>query len=248
MILYVVGRRDFQFQQHDMNKVIASFIVLQSYIKADLKVAHITAVQVKSIPFLSCYISNELESFDAIDDIINAIFQHCSLLNHDILLYLIGSFQLKNSLRVLQSFEDEQQYYCRELISSEFIEEFKNNLKATICTSLVPVVKFEFPIDVLSSTTVSEFKMIMYSIFSELATFLHVSSIIRNESLIEISLCAPEGLRARIISKVKCKSKYIQNIIGASSHNILDRMNQVNSWKYWQWSVIVTFTLGESNN
>ena len=233
------------FQQHDISKVKGSFIVLQNYIKVDLNVTHITAAQVKNAPFLSCYISNELESFDTIDDVIKVIFQHCSLLNHDILLHLISCFQLTSSLGVLQSFEDEQQYYCRDLISSEFIKEFNNNLKATICASLVPVVKFEFPIDVLSSTTVSEFKMTMYSIFSELATFLHLSSIIRYESLIKITLCAPEGLRVRIISKVKCKSKYIQNIVGASSYNILDHMNQVNSW---QWSVIVTFTLGESKN
>ena len=220
------------FRQRDMNKVIVLFVILQSYIKVDLKMAHITATQVKSIPILSCYISNELESFDSINDVINDIFRHCSLLNHDILLHLISNFQFTSSLRALQSLEDEQQFYCRELISSEFMTELNNKLRTTICTLLVPVVEFEFPIDVLSSTTVSEFKLTLYRIFSELASFLHLHRIIRNKSLVRITLCAPEGLRMRILSKVKCKSRFIKNVVGASSctWNILDCVNQVSGW------------------
>ncbi|XP_019856619.1 PREDICTED: uncharacterized protein LOC109585110 isoform X2 [Amphimedon queenslandica] len=217
-------------QQHDMTKVTLLFMFLQIYTKVDLKVAHITAAQVKSIPFLSCYISNELESFDTINDVINTIFRHCSLLNHDILLQLIGSFQFTSSLRALRSLEDEQQYYCRKLISSEFMEEL-NILRSTICASLVPVVEFEFPIDVLSSTTVSEFKLTLCCIFSELASFLHLYRIICNKSLIRITLCGPEGLRTRIASKVKCKSRYILNVAGANSCtcDILGHVNQENS-------------------
>ncbi|XP_019856607.1 PREDICTED: uncharacterized protein LOC109585103 [Amphimedon queenslandica] len=213
-----------------MTKVTLLFMFLQIYTKVDLKVAHITAAQVKSIPFLSCYISNELESFDTINDVTNTIFRHCSLLNHDILLQLIGNFQFTSSLRALQSLEDEQQYYCRKLISSEFMEEL-NILRTTICSSLVPVVEFEFPIDVLSSTTVSEFKLTLCCIFSELASFLHLYRIICSKSLVRITLCGPEGLRTRIASKVKCKSRYILNVAGASSCtcDILGRVNEENS-------------------
>ena len=206
-----------------MANIKSSFIVVQQMVKNDVAKARISTQDMKSILFFSCHLRDEWDrvDFDRIDEVLDVVFKHCSLLNHDVLLHIVGRFQLTNALSTILSYENEQQYYCRQLMSSDFIQDLNGALCSSISDSFTTRVSFEFPVQVLSCTTVSEFNLILFRIFSELASFLHLSGIeFCSESLTKITLHAPEGLRQLLISKAKFKKGFIKDIIGATSLTI----------------------------
>lgn len=133
----------------------------------------------------------------------------CSLFNYSVLLRIAEKFNLVDGLKVIQSYEAEEENYRKILASSTLAEELKKENELLNCnSSTASTIILKLRWQSVKPLTVSEFEAIIKEVFSELYCFVHLLKV--ESGSIVVTMCAPEQVIAVLIKLAEMKTTYLK--------------------------------------
>lgn len=133
----------------------------------------------------------------------------CSLFNYSVLLRIAEKFNLVDGLKVIQSYEAEEENYRKILASSTLAEELKKENELLNCnSSTASTIILKLRWQSVKPLTVSEFEAIIKEVFSELYCFIHLLKV--ESGSIVVTMCAPEQVIAVLIKLAEMKTTYLK--------------------------------------
>ena len=133
----------------------------------------------------------------------------CSLFNYSVLLRIAEKFDLVDGLKVIQSYEAEEENYRKILASSTLAEELKKENELLNCnSSTASTIILKLRWQSVKPLTVSEFEAIIKEVFSELYCFIHLLKV--ESGSIVVTMCAPEQVIAVLIKLAEMKTTYLK--------------------------------------
>lgn len=133
----------------------------------------------------------------------------CSLFNYSVLLRIAEKFNLVDGLKVIQSYEAEEENYRKILASSTLAEELKKENELLNCnSSTASTIILKLRWQSVKPLTVSEFEAIIKEVFSELYCFIHLLKV--ESGSIIVTMCAPEQVIAVLIKLAEMKTTYLK--------------------------------------
>lgn len=133
----------------------------------------------------------------------------CSLFNYSVLLRIAEKFNLVDGLKVIQSYEAEEENYRKILASSTLAEELKKENELLNCnSSTASTIILKLRWQSVKPLTVSEFEAIIKEVFSELYCFIHLLKV--ESGSIIVTMCAPEQVIAVLIKLAETKTTYLK--------------------------------------
>lgn len=133
----------------------------------------------------------------------------CSLFNYSVLLRIAEKFNLVDGLKVIQSYEAEEENYRKILASSTLAEELKKENELLNCnSSTASTIILKLRWQSVKPLTVSEFEAIIKEVFSELYCFIHLLKV--ESGSIVVTMCAPEQVIAVLLKLAEMKTTYLK--------------------------------------
>ena len=133
----------------------------------------------------------------------------CSLFNYSVSLRIAEKFNLVDGLKVIQSYEAEEENYRKILASSTLAEELKKENELLNCnSSTASTIILKLRWQSVKPLTVSEFEAIIKEVFSELYCFVHLLKV--ESGSIVVTMCAPEQVIAVLIKLAEMKTTYLK--------------------------------------
>ena len=143
--------------------------------------------------------------------VFNIVRKLCSPVNIEVLFLIVDHFKLYDVLFAIQEYENDEQNYCKKLLSSTFTQELK---KETELLGRYPTpectitIKLNWPSS--DSLTVKEFQKVIKNMFSDYTRYIHICEV--GEGCIFVTMCAPKPLMGALVKMVKIRLPYLLDI------------------------------------
>ena len=142
--------------------------------------------------------------------VFNIVRKLCSPVNIEVLFLIADHFKQFDILKAIQEYENDEQNYCKKLLSSTFAQELKKEtelLDRNPTPECTITLKLNWPSsDIL---TVKEFEKVIKNLFSDYSRYIHICEV--GEGCIVI-MCAPKPLMGALVKMAKTRLPYLLDI------------------------------------
>ena len=185
--------------------------ILVQTIQEEVKSADIEFIKIKQLLVLSYPFEEEINRAENLSDIFLIVCKLCSPINIDILILLVDYFKLSDALKAIQTYEVEEQNYCKRVLSTTFAKQLK---KETETLGHTPTSESTIPLTLKWSraipSTVNEFEIVIKNLFINYSQYIHIYKV--DKGCIFVTMCAPKPLMGALVKMAKTRQPYLLDI------------------------------------